>query len=61
MQKKQPTQPVTPKILVRILVVIIIILAYLAGYYHSAWGTEQRKSAELEKQLMEYTQESLKE
>lgn len=41
--KKTPNQPVSPKIMMRILVVIIIILTYLTGFYHSALQVEKQK------------------
>ena len=44
-------QPVTPKNLIRVLVVIIIGLAFLAGYYHSAWQLELKKNAQWEESL----------
>jgi len=33
----------------RLFFITIVLLALAAGYYHSAWQTEQRKSAYLEK------------
>lgn len=37
--------PISSKTLIRILVLIIILLAYVSGYYHSAYKTECQKSA----------------
>ena len=48
--------PVKTKNIIRILIAVIIILAFLAGFYHSAWQTEQRKTEHLEQQLEEIKQ-----
>ncbi len=48
---KELPQPVTPKVLIRILVLIIIVLTFLTGYYHSAWQVEQQKNTQLENNL----------
>lgn len=45
--------PIKMKNIIRLLVAIIIILAFLAGFYHSAWQAEQKKSDYLEQQLEE--------
>ena len=45
--------PIKTKNIIRILIAVIIILAFLAGFYQSAWQTEQKKSNYLEQQLEE--------
>jgi len=43
-QKTMP-KPVSSKKIIRFLIVVIIILTYLAGYYHSLWQLEVKKSS----------------
>ena len=50
-------QPITPKLLIRVLVLVIIFLAFLAGYYHSALEVEQLKNQQLQHSLEEITEE----
>jgi hypothetical protein len=46
-------QPLEPRLVIRGLVIIIVALAFLAGYYHSAWQVEQQKNAQLETSIEE--------
>ncbi len=41
-------QPLSPKVIIRVLLVVIIGLAYLAGYYHSLWQLQNKKIDNLE-------------
>lgn len=50
---KQSAVLIKTKNIIRILVAVIIILAFLAGFFHSAWQTEQRKTEHLKQQLEE--------
>lgn len=46
-------QPISPLLLTRILMVLIVLLAFVAGYYHSAWQVELQKNNQLQLQLEE--------
>ena len=45
---KQPPVPIPQKYLTRFLIFVIIILAFLAGYYQSAYTLEVKKYLHLE-------------
>jgi len=45
-QKKEKV--LSDKTIIRLLVIVVIVLAYIAGYYHAALGTERKKYFRLE-------------